>query len=197
MSNPEVKIWFPVPVYHELLECDIASLQARVGQIYEVHHKQDRRYPNGYTTFNDGLDLKPTFQDLCANIHAAALRFCVFLGVDLQSQEILMDDFWLNYNRKDCHHAVHNHPNSFISGVFYVTSPEDGGNFVIHDPKLNIRMYEPRYEKNDIANFKTSYYVPMEKLLILFPSYLMHEVEVNRSDEMRISISFNFVFKKN
>jgi len=195
-GNPTVRLWFPVAVYDEVLDCDIASLRTRARQIYELHYKENISYPNGYTTFNQGVDLKPVFPDLCEKIDAAAHRFAERLGMNLQTHQISMADFWINFNNKHCHHEMHNHTNSFISGAFYIHSPKNGGSFVIYDPKVTMRMYEPPFVKDDAANFKQVSYTPTENVLILFPSYLMHSVETNRSEETRISISFNYVFGK-
>jgi hypothetical protein len=73
-----------------------------------------------------------------------------------------------------------------ISGVFYVKVPEgDSGRLVLVDPRTRVNMSEKRLRS---LNFPID---PKEGTFVLFPSWLEHYVEPNKSDDIRISISFN------
>ena len=100
---------------------------------------------------------------------------------------------WVNINSKGCYNTRHSHAEAanLLSGVYYVTVPENSG---------AIRFYDPR--PSVIHSFADSrYYMPpqiypiqpKENMLLLFPCWLEHEVGVNDSDEDRISISFNLM----
>ena len=73
-----------------------------------------------------------------------------------------------------------------ISGVFYVKVPEgDSGRLVLVDPRTRVNMSEKRLRS---LNFPID---PKEGTFVLFPSWLEHYVEPNKSDGIRISMSFN------
>ncbi len=98
---------------------------------------------------------------------------------------------WANVTPKGSHHHSHHHPNSIISGVFFIT---DNSNFI--NFKRNFKDYlfpgfEFKRDKFDLNNCD-SYTVSTKKnTLLLFPSQLEHDVEDNKDDHERITISFN------
>ena len=100
---------------------------------------------------------------------------------------------WLNYNNKNTSHHVHSHPNSFISGVFYIKSEvdKDSIEFLIDDNAITF---------SEIKNFNvfnsTHWTIPVTNgLLLLFPSNLKHCVKNHVYDYIRISLSFNVFIK--
>ena len=103
---------------------------------------------------------------------------------------------WANINYPGCFNRSHNHPNSQWSGVYYVKTPKDCGNLILEDPRPGYAMTVPQ----QISPHKLPYrllrnvgYMPVAGRLIMFPSFLNHYVDVNKSKENRISISFNFI----
>lgn len=100
---------------------------------------------------------------------------------------------WININDFGDWNDIHSHSdnNVFLSGIVYVKCPENCG---------NIRMYDPRnLPKNDYSKYydhdKGNYIKiqPYEKMVLLFPPWLNHLVEPNRSNDQRISIAFNII----
>lgn len=100
---------------------------------------------------------------------------------------------WININDKGDWNDIHNHSdnNVFLSGVLYLKCPENCG---------NIRLYDPRnLPKNDYSkyyDFDKGNYIkiqPYEKMILLFPPWLNHLVEPNKSNEKRVSIAFNVI----
>jgi uncharacterized protein (TIGR02466 family) len=109
--------------------------------------------------------------------------------------------FWVNINQKNNFNIQHQHPSSFLSGVLYVKVPKNSGKIVFLDPSKNIRYCYEQYwgisnslPLNNVFSKEWSY-SPIEKQLILFPSWLEHYVQPNMSDEERISIAFNIGVK--
>tara|TARA_B100000700_G_C15032696_1_gene851314 strand:- start:638 stop:1204 length:567 start_codon:yes stop_codon:yes gene_type:complete len=102
---------------------------------------------------------------------------------------------WVNINPKDAYNMRHTHTNGLVllSGVYYVKVPENSGSIVFHDPRGPIlhSMADQRYYNQ--ASY--SAIIPEEDKIFYFPSWLEHEVDVNNSDEERISISFNIIRK--
>ena len=105
-----------------------------------------------------------------------------------------LDNMWANVNYKGCYNEKHNHPLSHLSGVYYVKVPDENSEIVFYDPRVIKEMYPTDHEDNP-AFWETVRFRPEEGKLILFPSYLQHSVNINNSDEDRISISFNFFQK--
>ena len=96
---------------------------------------------------------------------------------------------WANYTNKGQYHHKHSHPNSFISGVFYVAA----------DPaKDRIYFYKDGYQQIKVTtenwnhwNSESWWYEVGAGKVVLFPSNLTHMVETVQSEDTRISIAFN------
>lgn len=101
---------------------------------------------------------------------------------------------WANINRSGNFNQVHTHPQNHWSGVYYVQSGEFGsdeiagpGQLQIHDPRERADMYlHPQ------APFGKPFRIaPRSGMMVVFPSWLAHSVNVFYSDTIRISVAFN------
>tara|TARA_R100001163_G_scaffold23804_1_gene19885 strand:+ start:1599 stop:2177 length:579 start_codon:yes stop_codon:yes gene_type:complete len=106
-----------------------------------------------------------------------------------------LGNMWANINYKDSFNKAHMHANSHFSGVYYVKVPKDSGRLVFSDPRLGARLVSPKLKSGEIPHhkWKEIYVDPKENRIIMFPSWLEHLVENNKTDNARISVSFNFV----
>jgi uncharacterized protein (TIGR02466 family) len=104
---------------------------------------------------------------------------------------------WGNIHAPNVAHAAHIHPNSYLSGVLYLNTPTDCGPLVFHDPRPASNIIEFAYESYNIRNGKTVVEIPEKGKMLVWPSWLMHGVELGRSQEKeyRISIAFNVMLK--
>jgi len=109
--------------------------------------------------------------------------------------EIYITESWANKSTPNEQHHRHNHPNSIVSGVFYVDTDEYTGNIVFNTSQYS--QIEFQVKESNIYNSKTWSFAPMIGTLILFPSSLEHSVTKNLSKKDRISISFNTFIKGN
>jgi uncharacterized protein (TIGR02466 family) len=91
----------------------------------------------------------------------------------------------------------HIHPNSLWSGVYYVKTPDNCGHLKIEDTRTMSLMSRPRKTNKEEPKhlWKEVHFEPKAGRLIMFPSWVNHCVDPNNSDELRISISFNFLQK--
>jgi len=99
---------------------------------------------------------------------------------------------WVNVNSPGSYNQRHSHdPHSgtFLSGVFYVKCPESSGNIRLFDPRPNIQSAPDMRYYNGADTYH--WFPAIPNTLIMFPGWLEHEVEINKSTEERISISFN------
>ena len=117
------------------------------------------------------------------------------MGWDLKNQQIQIQSMWSIINRSDAANSRHIHGNSFISAAYYLKAPKNCGDIVFHDPRSEPTFFHPKVEKPNKLNTNVVKIKPEEGLLILFPSYIYHSVESNKSNEERVVISFNINLK--
>ena len=105
--------------------------------------------------------------------------------------KVFFDDPWLNVNRESHANKIHTHPRSDLSLTYYCEVPADSGRIVFENPVLHQRTTSIWYEKHDVWNSEYINLAPKKYDLIMFPSYLPHFVEPNKSNKPRISLACN------
>jgi len=113
------------------------------------------------------------------------------MGWDIKNQEVKVTSMWSVVNKTNASNARHIHSNNYISAAYYVKTSENSGDIVFHDPRSVTTFRYPKISKHNALNSNIFTIQPKEGLLVLFPSYLYHSVDLNRSEEERIVISFN------
>jgi uncharacterized protein (TIGR02466 family) len=149
----------------------------------------------GYTSYaslNDLPKRDPAFAELARMLtrHAAAFaRECAF---ELPRKPRL-DSLWVNLLKGAGHHAGHIHPHSIISGTFYIEAPKGSGAIRFEDPRLPLMMAAPPRTKNVPEELQSFVAVdPRPGLLLMWESWLRHEVLPGTGRGERLSVSFNF-----
>jgi len=152
----------------------------------------------GYTSYaslNDLVWRDPDFADLAARIdpHVAALaKACEF---DLGGGRIALDSLWINVLAPGGAHSGHIHPNSVISGTYYVDVPEGASALKLEDPRLPLMMAAPPRKQRARRENRVHVSVdPRPGTLLLWESWLRHEVVRNQAEAPRVSISFNYAW---
>ena len=111
--------------------------------------------------------------------------------------EPLLGNMWANINPPAGYNKPHIHPNCIFSGVYYIKAPKNSGKLVCNDPRpgehLHMPVRKPGRPPKDL--WRECHIVPVEGRIIIFPAWLWHCVEPNKSNELRISASFNFIQK--
>lgn len=97
---------------------------------------------------------------------------------------------WINYTETGQFHHMHDHPNSIISGVYYIQANPDYDNIVFHNPQSNQPCIKLEQEFN-LFNSETWWLPVATGDLILFPSTFKHEVPNSVNPDLRISLAFN------
>ncbi len=200
-----IRAWFPTLVYCEpLLERGLDRLNAELAA--ECRSLRDfdragrewsrRHYPGGYTSYaslNELHRFSSTFTRLERRIAPHVRRFARALDMDLRGREIRMTDCWVNIMPPTAAHSLHLHPLAFVSGTYYVAVPRGSPGLKFEDPRLDRFMAAPpRLPAARRTNLAHAAYPAREGNLVLFESWLRHEVPQNRVDAERISISFNY-----
>ena len=111
--------------------------------------------------------------------------------------EPYLGNMWANVNPPGGMNRAHQHPNSLWSGVYYIKATKNCGNLKIDDPRSSAAMCRPRQKEGEKPSrlFREIQYEPIAGRCIMFPSWLMHCVDPNESNDIRISVSFNFLQK--
>ena len=200
-----IRGWFSTFIYSEALlksglerfnadlakECRSLRDFDRAGRDWSKRH-----YPGGYTSYaslNELHRFSSTFTGLERRITRHVRGFARALDLDLRGREIRMTDCWVNIMPPSAAHSLHLHPLSFVSGTYYVAAPRGCPGLKFEDPRLDRFMAAPpRLAGARRANQAHATYPAQAGRLILFESWLRHEVAQNRVDAERISISFNY-----
>ena len=154
-------------------------------------------YP-GYTSYASLTDLPwrmPIFKALkkCLNAHVRA--FAGELAFDLGERKLKLEDLWINILPEGGIHTAHIHPHSVISGTTYVAMPEGTSAIKYEDPRLAMMMAAPPRRKDAPEDLRQFHYVaPEVGEVLLWESWLRHEVPMNMAEDERISVSFNYAW---
>ena len=155
---------------------------------------REHHYP-GYTSYaslNDLPTRDPAFADLAKLLARHAAAFAREIAFDLPRKPRL-DSLWVNLLKSGGRHGGHLHPNSILSGTFYVEAPTGSGAIGFEDPRLPMMMAAPPRSKDAPEDLQTFVEIePRPGLLLLWESWLRHEVRPGTGKGERLSISFNF-----
>jgi len=192
--------WFPTPIYYNMIH-NVEEVQKELFQIMEnisFHKSVASGWDKNTGSFSDGYNENENFlekykpllflNELQKNLalYFEDLKFCpIKCNVD-----IIIKESWLTKLKKNEYHHQHLHPNSELSGVYYVKANCNHGNLSFTPPSLALdasRVFAGRTNNVD--------YKPEVGKLILWPSLVEHHVVSNQTDEDRISLSFNIVLR--
>lgn len=200
-----IRAWFATFIYCEPLQkAGLAHLNEELAE--ECHRIRDhdaagrrwsaRNYGGGFTSYASLAQLhkvSSTFAALETRITRHVRRFTHLLDLDLRGRDIFMTDCWVNILPEHAAHGLHLHPLSLISGTYYVCTPRGCPGLKFEDPRLDRFMAAPPRRANARrANQQYVTYPAEAGNVILFESWLRHEVAANRTAGERISISFNY-----
>lgn len=182
---------FTTPIWKTHLNIDVDPL---IKYLYKLKENN-----NGYTVSNrhgwhsselPGIPL--AHKELLYKINEALVEVHKQMGLKLNTPSIVTSH-WYNINPPNSYNVKHLHPHSIFSGAFYLQVPDgDSGNIVFHRENIS-KSYLPDYIVDD-WNLMTNEVVsfqPEKLMLIIFPSWIEHEVLENLTEKDRISFSFN------
>ena len=156
---------------------------------------EENGYP-GYTSYASLTDLSwrfPIFADLVQSLDAHVAAFAKDLEFDLDERDLKLEDLWINILPEGGTHSSHIHPHSVISGTTYVSMPDGASALKLEDPRSARMMASPTRKKDAREELRTFIYKkPKVADVLLWESWLRHEVPMNMAEEERISVSFNY-----
>jgi uncharacterized protein (TIGR02466 family) len=179
---------FKVPIYNTHLNINNHKLETYCLDLSKRDSGRELSNSGGWQSTN--LQQDSRLDELISEISTHSNIFFQELGLKMEAGLI---NIWVNINKYRDYNHQHIHPNSKISGVYYVTTPENSGDLLLFHPAYDLMGYDWICEKSS-----SEYVIPSKNVkvksgvLILFPSWLKHSVESNMNlTKKRISISFN------
>jgi len=149
----------------------------------------------GYTSYGSLNDLPlrfPEFAELKKHLDRHALAYAKALNFDLAKKPRL-ENLWVNILKPGGGHTGHIHPHAFLSGTVYVEVPDGASALKLEDPRLPMMMARPGVvEEAPEAEKPFVYLAPSAGTVLMWESWLRHEVPTNQAKSERISISFNY-----
>ena len=189
------ELYFPTPIYiadikhptlNQELERDILAWSNRDKGMIRTNIK-------GWHSDTNMNEL-PEYAKLVDILYSAQRTI---YDQEYYESEPFLGNMWANINPPGGSNRAHIHPNSLWSGVYYVKAPQNSGQLKIEDPRSVALMSRPR--QKDVPKpdrlLREHHYEPKTGRLIMFPSWLNHCVDPNNSNDIRISVSFNFMQK--
>lgn len=156
---------------------------------------EENGYP-GYTSYASLTDLPwrfPIFDDIVKSLDKHVAAFAEDLQFELGGGKLVLEDLWINILPEGGTHGSHIHPHSVISGTTYVAMPDGASALKLEDPRLAMMMAAPTRVKTARRELQPFIYVaPEPGEVLLWESWLRHEVPMNMSEYDRISVSFNY-----
>lgn len=199
------RAFFPTLIYFEKLRASrLEQLNADLrDEAYKLREfdRAGRRwsednYAGGYTSYGSMTNLNTmssVFAALERDIDKHVKQYVKLLEWDLLGRSVKMSNIWVNIMPSQTVHSLHLHPLSVISGTYYVQSPKSAAAIKFEDPRLDRFMGAPprkakcKPEQKPFVSFP-----PRPGHVVLFESWLRHEVPAGRTTDDRISISFNY-----
>lgn len=155
-----------------------------------------KNYLGGYTSYSSYSNMhtwSSSFELLEKKITPHVYKFLEAQGYQTKGKHLAMSNFWVNIMGHATTHSWHIHPRSVISGTYYVQIPKDSVGIKFEDPRMTMMMScLPKKDKlpKALENFVSLR--PKAGEIVLFESWMRHEVPPNPSKEDRISVSFNY-----
>ena len=183
MKKDELLMVFPTPVqiykYENSIEKELKYIEGVEWkqQVSNYNFKSKDTYLSEHEELKDIVSFfKECIDDYCNTIVNS-------------EQRLVITQLWANRNPKGSKHHEHVHPNSIISGVFYLRQDPKLPPIQFSKSNQHAMKLDPR--KYNTYNAETFLLPCTSGELILFPSNLRHSVPTNMGEEERISLSFN------
>jgi uncharacterized protein (TIGR02466 family) len=192
-ETPELMQLFPTFVWKgdlspgefEPLNRDIVAALAGLGAPLEGLR------PGENWQSDHGLHERGAFRPLLEWVEAAAANALSYLRVP---RPLMVTGCWANVNAPGTGHRLHSHRNNYLSGAYYVQVQEGADSINFFDPKPQAGVIRPAATQPTAENTEVAMVRVKTGSLLLFPAWLQHAVDVNRSNRARISLSFNLMF---
>ena len=186
-----IENFFPTIVYGKDVELDNKQLAQDITNWSNQDKGVEKTNYKGWHSKTD-MATKPEYQLLITELMIMQKEIYEHEHLDRFAR---LGNMWANINPPGGMNQPHLHPNSLFSGVYYVKSNPQAGRLKIYDPRpgaqINMPTRKPGNPGKDL--WRDANIQPIPGRIIMFPAWLWHSVEPNKSDNTRISVSFYFI----
>jgi len=183
--------FFPTFLYAKDLNLDIKLFEKEILEWSKRDKGLKKTNVKGWHS-QTNMQTMPVFKPLIDELYKMQQEI---YKEEMLDKEPTLGNMWANINYKDGFNRPHVHANSFFSGAYYIKVPKNSGQIKFNDPRGGPKYVFPARKKGiELPNHLwTEVHVePIENRVLMFPAWLEHCVDPNESDDIRISISFNF-----
>ena len=152
----------------------------------------NRDYDDRWQTKSADLHKKKEFKEFAELVISTSKDILNELKYDVE--DIVISDMWATVLKSAEHHPAHTHSNNFLSGTYYLHS-DQGASIMFYDPRPAAGVIVPRKKETTVANASLLSYASKQNRAMIFPSWLPHWVQQNKSKNKRISIAWNIQLK--
>jgi uncharacterized protein (TIGR02466 family) len=183
--------FFPTTVYGKDVELDNESLTQHIINWSQQDQGVKKTNMNGWHSTTD-MHLKQEYQPIVQELYKMQEEIYQEEWLD---RKPMLGNMWANINYPGGYNRPHVHPNSLYSGVYYVKSNAQAGELVVNDPRPGIQTMMPIRKQGQPPKhlWREAHLDPIPGRILMFPAWLWHCVEPNKSNDIRISVSFNFI----
>jgi len=193
ITPPEILPLFPTFVWKTELAPHVwEPLNDRIGRVLTAL-APELKHGEAWQSHH-GLHELAEFSGFLDHVNNATSAVLEFLKIGYREVEVTA--CWATINAPGRGHSKHAHPNSFLSGAYYVQTPSGADTINFHDPRAQTAIIRPPVTELVAANADQAVMSVTDGTLLLFPSWLEHSVDVNTSLRVRISVSFNIMFSE-
>jgi hypothetical protein len=199
MAQPTVHALFPIPIYSVTCDIDVSDAAVFLENDHEII-PNEHAHNYGSKTVNDYILDNP----ICNNLKSFIVEHMTVFADKIMCWDIegmQVTQSWVSIKRPGEQHGVHYHPNSVLSAVFFFQEPEINTSYLkFHRPEIInqlMNQFGPstNADKMQHSEFPWNYWSipPAKNTLVIFPSWLQHDVGMNTSNKVRKSLAINAV----
>ena len=146
---------------------------------------------NGWHSQTD-MNHKPEYKPLIQELFTMQNEIIQEEHLDIKPR---LGNMWANINYPSGYNQMHLHPNSLFSGAYYIKASPNSGRLALMDPRPGVQQNMPARKPGKLPRelWRETFYDPVPGRIIMFPAWMWHKVEPNQSNDIRISVSFNFI----
>jgi len=184
---------FPTPVYHNLID-NVDAVQQELQELYDsLSFDKVEGWDIRTASFTKHISLnilgshKPKL--FLIEVFKNIQQYLKEINVPqyfMDTNDLIIEESWFAKMEKGEFHWQHSHAYYELSGVYYMKTNGDDNAICFHTPNKLANSSRMMYGLRNTQSI-----IPKPGLLLLFPSWLEHNVPTNKTDEERVSLAFN------
>jgi len=185
---------FPTPVYIQEIPNAVELnqyLEQKIIQWSQQNKGVSKTNAGGWHSTTD-MNRKKEYNVLTKELFAMQEEI---FKKEFLTQKPVLGNMWANINYPGNANRPHLHPNALFSGVYWIKAPEKSGSLMLYEPRPGAQCTMPNRKEGKLPPelWREVHYTPRAGTAVMFPAWLWHEVRPNQSNDIRISVSFNFL----